>query len=115
MRKGEVALLRRPTFEPLFTTHPSEVGSTSPWTLLAAVLRGRSLTRLVAKPLLFVGLERDSRLIGFVILFSLSILQQICHVIPRLTLATHPIHAQNFTIWSHSTAQVPRSCLASTM
>ena len=35
-----VALLRRPTFEPLFTTHPSEVGSTSPWTLLAAMLRG---------------------------------------------------------------------------
>ena len=38
MRKGVVALLRRPTFEPLFTTHPSEVGSTSPWTLLAAML-----------------------------------------------------------------------------
>ena len=26
----------------------------------------------------------------------------------------HPIHAQNFTIRSHSTAQVPCSCLAST-
>ena len=26
----------------------------------------------------------------------------------------HPIRAQNFTIWSHSTAQVPCSCLAST-
>ena len=33
-----VALLRRPTFEPLFPTHPSEVRSTSPWTLLAATL-----------------------------------------------------------------------------
>ena len=26
----------------------------------------------------------------------------------------HPIHAQNFTIWSHSMAQVPCSCLGST-
>ena len=40
MRKGEVALLRRATFEPLFMTYPSEVGSTSPWTLLAAMMRG---------------------------------------------------------------------------
>ena len=43
-----VALLRRPTFEPLFPTHPSEVGSTSPWTLLAATLldtRCRTLAR----------------------------------------------------------------------
>ena len=61
-----------------------------------------------------VRFERDSRRIVFVILFSLSTVQQICHVIPRLTIATHPIHAQNLTIWSHSTAQVPRSCLAST-
>ena len=41
-------MLRRPTFEPLFTTHPSEVGSTSPWTLLAAMLldtRCRTLAR----------------------------------------------------------------------
>ena len=46
--KGGVALLRRPTFEPLFMTHPSEVGSTSPWTLLAAMLldtRCRTLAR----------------------------------------------------------------------
>ena len=26
----------------------------------------------------------------------------------------HPIHAQNFTIWSHYTARVPCSCLGST-
>ena len=39
MRKGEVALLRRHTFEPLFMTHPSQVGFTSRWTLLAAMLR----------------------------------------------------------------------------
>ena len=32
--------IRRPTIEPLFTTHPSEVGSTSPWTLSAAMMRG---------------------------------------------------------------------------
>ena len=40
MRKGRVALLRRSIFEPLFTTHPSEVGSTTPLTVLAAMLRG---------------------------------------------------------------------------
>ena len=45
--------IRRPTIEPLFTTHPSEVGSTSPWTLSAAMMRGRSLTRFVAKRLHF--------------------------------------------------------------
>ena len=48
MRKGEVALLRRLTFEPLFTTRPPEVGSTSPWTLLAAMMldtRCRTLAR----------------------------------------------------------------------
>ena len=43
----------------------------------------------------FVCFERDSRRIGFVILLSLSTLQQICHVIPWLTAR------------SHSTAQVP--------
>ena len=36
-RKGVVALLR-PTFEPLFMTHPSQVGSTTPRTFLAAML-----------------------------------------------------------------------------
>ena len=30
---------RRPTFEPFFTTHPSQVGSASLWTLFAAMLR----------------------------------------------------------------------------
>ena len=48
MRKGGVALLRRPISEPLFMTHPSEVGSTSQLTLLAAMLldtRCRTLAR----------------------------------------------------------------------
>ena len=40
MRKRRVALLRRATVKPLYMTHPSEVGSTSQLTLLAAVLRG---------------------------------------------------------------------------
>ena len=42
MRKGEVALLRRTFFEPLFTTHPSLVGSTSPWTLRDVAYRALS-------------------------------------------------------------------------
>ena len=81
----------------------------------------RSLARFVAKRLHFVGgVERDSRCIGFAILSSLSPFHQMCHLIPWLTLATNhltrrrPTHAQNFTIRSHSTAQVPCSCLAST-
>ena len=64
---------------------------------------------------------RDSRREPFVILSSLSQFQQMCHLIPWLTLATnctltrhHPIHTQDFTIWSHSTTQVPCSCLGST-
>ena len=38
--KREVALKRRSIFEPLFTAHPSKVGSNTPWTVLAAMLRG---------------------------------------------------------------------------
>ena len=81
----------------------------------------RSHTRFVPKRLRFVGFfERDSWRIGFVIWSSLSTCQQMCHQIPRLPrdklhlTRHHPIHAQNFTIWSHSTAQVPCSCLVST-
>ena len=42
-REGRVAT-SPPPFEPLFMTHPSEVGSTSPWTLLAAMVRGPFLS-----------------------------------------------------------------------
>ena len=38
MRDREVAVLRQPNFEPHLMTHPSQVGSTSPWTLFAAML-----------------------------------------------------------------------------
>ena len=122
MRKGVFALLRRPTFEPLFTTHPSEVGSTSPWTLLAAMMRGPLSHPICRQATTFCWcFERDSRYIGLVILSSLSTCHEMC---PSHSMAAsrnklnltrhHPIHAQNFTIWSHSTAQVPCSCLAST-
>ena len=67
------------------------------------------------------GFQRDSRCITFAILSSLSPFQQnvsshsMADSRDKLHLARHhPIHAQNFTIRSHSTAQVPCSCLAST-
>ena len=49
-KKEVVALLRRPIFEPLFMTHPSEVGSTTPWDSAR-----RDVTRFVAKRLHFAG------------------------------------------------------------
>ena len=117
-----VALSRRPILEPLFTTHPSEgrvYHSTD------------SARRDVAWPALspdlspndciLWGFQRDSRCITFAILSSLSPFQQnvsshsMADSRDKLHLARHhPIHAQNFTIRSHSTAQVPCSCLAST-
>ena len=121
MRKGAVALLRRPNLEPLFTTHPSEVGSTS--------LHGHSSPRCCvprSHPICrqtnnFVGFERDSRLRY---LCHLDFSQPIPTEVSSHSMADsrdkvhltrhHPIHAQNFTIWSHSTAQVTSSCFAST-
>ena len=81
MQKRWVALLRRPMFEPLFTTHPSEVGSATPWTVLAAMLRG-PLSHPMCRPTTFLR-------IGLVIFSSLSPFQQMCHLIPWLTLATN--------------------------
>ena len=89
MQKGGVALLRRPTFEPLFMTHPSQVGSTSPWTVLAVMLRGPLTHPICHKRPLFVGFERNSRRIGSAIFTSLKTCRQMCHLIPRLTLATN--------------------------
>ena len=88
--KGGVALLRRPIFEPLFTTHPSQVGSATPWTLLAAMLRGPLSHPICRQTIAFCGVfERDSRCIGFAILSSLRPFQQMCHLIPLLILATN--------------------------
>ena len=90
MRQGEVALLRRPIFEPLFTTHPSEVGSTSPLTLIAAMMRGPLSHPICRQATTFCGgFERDSRRIGLVILSSLSTCHEMCHRIPWLPLATN--------------------------
>ena len=90
MRKGGVAFLRRPTFEPLFTTHRSEVGSTSPWTRLAEMMRGPLSHPICRQATAFCGgFARDSRCIGLVILSSLSTCHEMCHRIPRLPLATN--------------------------
>ena len=81
-----------------------------------------SLTRCVAKRLLFVGFELDSR---YHRLCNLDFSQDMSADVPshstsdsrdklHLTRRHHPIHAQNFTIKPPSTAQAPCSCLAST-
>ena len=101
-------MLRRPTFEPLFTTHPSEVGSTSPWTLLDAMMRGplsRPICREATTCCGFLTAIQGASAWSSCLLSALAM---------RCAIAVHPIHAQNFTIWSHSTAQVPCSRLAST-
>ena len=76
-----------PFFEPLFTTQPFEVWSTSPWTLFAAMLRGPLSHPICRQTIAFC--ERDSRCTGCAILSSLSPFQQMCHLIPWLTLATN--------------------------
>ena len=116
-----VALIRRAIFEPLFTTHPSEVGSTTPRTVLAAMLRGPLSHPICGQTIACCGgFERDARCIGFAILSSQPIptdvsSQSMADSRDKLHLTRHrPIHAQNFTIRLHSTAQVPCSCLALT-
>ena len=49
-------LLRRPTFEPLLMTHPSQVGSTTPRTLFAAMLRGPLSQPICRQAIAFCGL-----------------------------------------------------------
>ena len=62
MRTRKVQLLRQPTFESLFMTHLSQVGSTSPWTLLAAMLRGSLCHPMCRQATTFCGgFERDSK------------------------------------------------------
>ena len=104
-KKGGVALLRRPIFEPLFTTHPSHFGFTSPWTLLVALLRGPLSYPICRQTIAFCGsFEPDSRCIGLVILSCLSNCHEMCHRIPWLTLATN-------CTWHVILAQVPCTCL----
>ena len=123
MRKSGVALLRRPIPEPLFTTHPSKVGSTTPWTVLAAMLRGPLSHPICRQTIAFCGVL--SAIQGGASALQSSPLaahsKQMCHLNPladsrdKLHLTRHhPIHAQNFTIRSHSTAQVPHPRRAST-
>ena len=121
-RGGGVALLTRPAFEPLFTTHPSEVGSTSQLTLLAAMLRTALSHPICRQATTFCGVLSA---IQGASAWSSCLLSARCHdrcviASPCLPLATncnltrhHPIHAQNLTI-QPPTAQVPSSCLAST-
>ena len=79
--KGGVALLHIP---------PRSGLPTSPWTLLAAMMRGPLSHPICCQATSFCGgFERDSRCIGFVILSSLSTCHEMCHLIPRLPLATN--------------------------
>ena len=118
-KKGWVALLRRTTFEPLFTTHPSEVGSTTLWTVLAAMLRGPLSHPICGQTTAFCGVWSAIQGASALQCCPLSAHSNRCVIafhgwLSRQTALDHPIHAQNFTIRSHSTAQVPCSCLAST-
>ena len=88
-----------------FSRHsPVKSGLPLPWTVLAVMLRGP-----LSHPICRQGdyslwvLPRD------VSSHSMADSRDKLHLIRH-----HPIHAQNFTIRSHSTAQVPCSCLAST-
>ena len=107
---GGVALSRRPNFEPLFTTHPSEVGS-----VLAAMLRGPLSHPIGRQTTAFCGgFERDSRCIGLDILSSPITSQEMCHLIPDCLSRQTALDSSSSHPWSHSTAQEPCSCLAST-
>ena len=93
---------RRPTFEPLFTTQPS---ATSPWTLLAAMLRGPLSHPICRQTAALCG--------GFRARFKAH---RLCHLVlmcvsshstadsrDKLHLTRHHLnHSQNFTIWSHT-------------
>ena len=81
---GGVALLRRQIFEPLFTTHPSEVGSTTPWTVLAAMLRGPLSDPICRQTIAFCGVL--SAIQGA---SAWSSCHEMCHRIPWLSLATN--------------------------
>ena len=74
-----------------FSRHiPPEVGSTTPWTVLAAMMRGPLSHPICRQATTFCGdIERDSRCIGLVILSSLSTCHEMCHPIPWLPVATN--------------------------
>ena len=82
-------VVRRPIFEPLFTTHPSEVGSTSPWTLLAAMMRGPLSPDLSPSDHILWGFERDSRYHRLCNLDSPITCQQMCHLFQWLPVETN--------------------------
>ena len=105
--KTGVLLLRRPNFEPLFMTRPSQVGSTTPWTLFAAMLRDPlSPDLLPSDYILWVHRLCHLVLSQHTPTDSSSRSTADSHNKLHLT-GHHPIHAQNFTIRSHSTAQAP--------
>ena len=89
-KREECRVVASAHFEPLFTSLRGRVYHSLDSARRDVAWPG-SLTRCVAKRLQFVGVERDSRCIGFAIFSSLSPFQQMCHLIPWLTLATNCI------------------------
>ena len=109
-------MLRRPTFEPLFTTHPSQVGSTSLWTLFAAMLRTRALSPDLSRNDYFLCVVLSA--IQGASAWSSCLLSAPSN---RCVTAFHDCLSRQTALntssshpWSRSTVHVPCSCLAST-